>query len=62
MIKTIEEFKHFFHIYDFGNERAFNKECLKMMKSGELDEEVFLEYLEITQSSVAGCLGESSEE
>ena len=56
MIKTIEEFRHFFDTYDFGD---FNKECLKMIKSGELDEEVFLEYLEITQADVAYCLKES---
>lgn len=56
MITSIEEFIDYFMEHEACSERDFNKECLEMLRDGRLSEEVFLEYLEITQVDVYDCL------
>ena len=56
-INTIEGLNNFIQAYG-GSERDLNRHLLERIKVDKLDLDVFLEYLEITQSDVRECMEE----
>ena len=38
---------------------VFNRRLLKMYKEGKLDEDVFVEYLDLTQADIDDCMREA---
>ena len=65
-IKTIQELWSWLQgqwITDYSKyESDLNRQMLKMLKAGEIEEDVFIEYLQITQGDVMECMEESLNE
>ena len=58
-IKTIKQLITFANNFDGGDgewESEFNQVLIEMLIKGTLDKEVYLEYLEITQTDILECL------
>lgn len=51
MIKTLKQLKKLFNQSN-TTERGFNALCIDMVTKGEMTKEIFLEYLECTQTDV----------
>ena len=57
-INTIKQLLEYAKSFE-GSEREFNRSLLEMLKLNTLDQDVFLEYLEITQVDVVDALEKS---
>lgn len=57
VINTLELLLEYAKSFE-GSEREFNRSLLVMLKLNTLDQDVFLEYLEITQVDIVDALEE----
>ena len=56
-ITTMNKLREFINEFD-GSDNDLNTTFLRMMRSGLMDEDIFIEYLELTQMTIHECFEE----